>query len=108
MIDEKEWSEFKIECSVYKTKIDKLEKVTETQEERIAILERNNTKTDLQYEQIMKTLTKLVEQTIPELSKEIQTIKNKPAERYNTIVVAVIGAIAGGIGTYLLNLILQK
>ena len=108
MIDEKEWSEFKIECSVYKNKIDKLEKVTETQEERIAILERNNTKTDLQYEQIMKTLTKLVEQTIPELSREIQTIKNKPAERYNTIVVAVIGAIAGGIGTYLLNLILQK
>ena len=67
----------------------------------------NNTKTDLQYEQIMRTLNKLVEQTIPQLSKEIQEIKDKPAKRWDTIVVGILGAIAGGIGTALIQLLIH-
>ena len=37
--------------------------------------------------------------------KEIQEIKDKPAKRWDTVVVGIIGAIAGGIGTYLVNLL---
>lgn len=108
MIDEKEWQNFLSDCKVYKDKVDNLVIDTKEQEKRISQLEMNNTKTDLQYEQIMKTLTKLVEQTIPALSKEIQEIKEKPVKRWETVVVGIIGAIAGGIGTYLVNLMLMK
>ena len=87
----------KTDCELYKQKIDKLERVTERQEERIQALETSNAKTDLQFEQIMKTLDKLNNVTIPELTKEIQAIKDKPAQRYNSIVVTTIGAIIGAI-----------
>lgn len=105
MIDEKEWNNFVADCKVYKDKVDNLVTATKDQEKRITELERNNTKTDLQYEQIMRTLNKLVDETIPALSKEIQEIKDKPAKRWDTVVVGIIGAIAGGIGTYLVNLL---
>ena len=107
MVDDKEWQNFLTDCKVYKEKVDTLLVETKEQEKRISQLEMNNTKTDLQYEQIMKTLNKLVEQTIPQLSKEIQEIKEKPVKRYETVVVGIIGAIAGGIGTFLLNLVLH-
>lgn len=62
-------------------------------------LETKGEKTDFQYDQIMKMLDKLNEQTIPELSREIQAIKSKPAERYNQVVMTIIttgvGAIIG-------------
>lgn len=108
MIDEKEWNNFITDCKVYKDKVDNLIVTTKEQEHRIVKLEQNNTKTDLQYEQIMRTLNKLVDETIPELSKEIQEIKDKPAKRYDTIIVGIIGAFAGGIGTFLFNLFLNK
>ena len=108
LIDEKEWQNFLTDCKVYKDKVDNLMITTKEQEKRITQLEMNNTKTDLQYEQIMKTLNKLVEQTIPQLSKEIQEIKEKPVKRWETVVVGIIGAIAGGVGTAIVNLILNK
>ena len=108
MVDDKEWQNFLTDCKVYKEKVDTLLVETKEQEKRISQLEMNNTKTDLQYEQIMKTLNKLVEQTIPQLSKEIQEIKEKPVKRYETVVVGIIAAVAGGIGTFLLNMVLHK
>lgn len=92
-MNEQEFIEFKLDCQQYKDRIIKLEKITESQETRIIELEKRNDKTDFQYEQIMRTLDKLINTTIPELTKEIQTIKNKPAERYNTIVSDIIKTI---------------
>ena len=108
MIDEKDWQKFIIECNVYKDKVDNLVATTHNQEDRIAILERNNTKTDLQYDEIMRTLKKLIDVTIPELSKEIQEIKNKPAKRWESIVAGIIGAIAGGIGTAIVTMFIAR
>ena len=104
MIDEKEWNNFITDCKIYKDKVDNLVIVTKEQEKRIGTLELNNTKTDVQYTEIMKTLNKLIDVTIPELSKEIQEIKDKPAKKWDTIVAGIIGAIAGGIGTFIINM----
>ena len=65
MIDEKVWNEFQVSCEVYKNKIDNLEKRVYNHDERIAAIEKDNTKTDLQYAQIMEKLNKLIDTTIP-------------------------------------------
>lgn len=104
---DKEWQDFMTDCKVYKEKVDNLVVTTREQEKRIVQLEKNNTKTDYQYEEIMRTLNKLVEQTIPNLSKEIQEIKEKPVKRYETVVVGILAAIAGGIGTAIVTLLLK-
>lgn len=100
-LSDQEFIEFKLECQQYKDKIIKLEKISETQETRIIELEKRNDKTDFQYEQIMRTLDKLINTTIPELTKEIQTIKNKPVERYNSVVSGIISAIIAAIVGFL-------
>lgn len=97
----------KTDCELYKSKIDKLEHITEKQEERIQALEKNNAKTDFQFEQIMKILDKLNNVTIPQLTAEIQAIKDKPAERYNTIVVAVVTSVVGGIVGFIVSNLLK-
>lgn len=104
-MNEQELLKLKTDCELYKSKIDKLEKTTDKQEERIQALERSNAKTDFQFEEIMKTLDKLNNVTIPELTKQIQEIKDKPAKRWDTLVVGILGAIAGGVGTFLVNLL---
>lgn len=104
MIDEKEWNNFITDCKVYKDKVDNLIVTTKEQEKRITQLEMSSMKTDTQYNEIMKTLNKLIDVTIPELSKEIQEIKEKPAKKWDTIVAGIIGAIAGGIGTFIINM----
>ena len=104
---DKEWQDFMTDCKVKKEKVDNLVVTTREQEKRIVQLEKNNTKTDYQYEEIMRTLNKLVEQTIPNLSKEIQEIKEKPVKRYETVVVGILAAIAGGIGTAIVTLLLK-
>lgn len=96
-MNEQELLKLKTDCEIYKQKIDRLEKETAIQEQRITELEKRSEKTDFQYEQIMKMLDKLNEHTIPELSKEIQTLKDKPAERYNTIVMSIISTAVGAI-----------
>ena len=79
--------------------INKLENKLIDHEKRIVALELANTKTDLQYQQIIETLKKLNEQTIPNLTKEIEELKNKPVKRYDQIVTGILGAIAGAIGS---------
>lgn len=100
-MNEQEFILLKADCEVYKSKVDKLEVEATELQERIGRLEANGEKTNFQYEQIMKMLDKLTEQTIPELSKEIQAIKNKPAERFNTVVTSVITALIGAIVGYI-------
>lgn len=102
-----ELMKLKTDCDIYKSKIDRLEKIIEKQEERIRALEQSNEKTDLQFAQIMKTLDKLNDITIPQLTAEIQAIKDKPAQRYNTIVVAVITSVVGGIIGFIASNILK-
>lgn len=104
-MNEQDLIKLKSDCEVYKSKIDKLEVETSELQERVGKLEAKSEKTDFQYEQIMKMLDKLTEQTIPELSREIQALKNRPAERYNTIVTSIIstgiGALVGFIASKL-------
>lgn len=98
-MNDQDFIEFKTRCEVYKNKVDRLEEETAKIQERVSQLETKGEKTDFQYDQIMKMLDKLNEQTIPELSREIQAIKSKPAERYNqavmTIITTGVGAIIG-------------
>lgn len=106
-MNEQEFILLKADCEVYKSKVDKLEVESTELQERIGRLEAKGEKTDFQYNQIMKMLDKLNEQTIPELSKEIQALKSKPAERFNTIITSVlstgVGAIVGFIFSKLLT-----
>ena len=96
-MNEQDLMKLKTDFEIYKNKIDRLDKEVASQEQRISELEKRSEKTDFQYEQIMKMLDKLTEQTIPELSREIQAIKNKPAERYNTIIASIITACIGAV-----------
>ena len=100
--------EFKTFKEITEKQIDSLTKVADEQEKRIIELERNNTKIDLQYEQIIQTLNKLNEVTIPNLVAQIEELKNKPVKRYETIVGSILGAIFGAIGGAFAGMLLKK
>lgn len=102
-MNEQDIIQLKLECQSCKERISKLEQQAETQDTRIIELEKRNDKTDFQYEQIMKTLDKLINTTIPDLTKEIQAIKSKPAERYNQVTTVIITTIVGGIIGYIIK-----
>ena len=89
-------------------KIKKLEVTTAEQEKRIQLMERSKEKTDFQYEQIMEMLRTLNEKTIPDLTKQIQEIKDKPNQHYNTVITSIISAIVGGAVGFVVNKILGK
>ena len=99
--------EFKSFKELTEKQIDSLNKVTDEQEKRINELERNNTKTDLQYEQIIQTLNKLNDTTIPNLVAQIEELKNKPVKRYETVVGSILGAIFGAIGGAIAGMFLK-
>lgn len=90
------------------SKIKKLEVTIDEQEKRIQLMERSKEKTDFQYEQIMEMLRTLNEKTIPDLTKQIQEIKDKPNQRYNTVITSIISAIVGGAVGFAVNKILGK
>lgn len=106
-MNEQELIKLKADCEVYKNKIDVLEKVVTALQDKVIKLETKSEKTDFQYEQIMNTLTKLTDTTIPNLSKEIQSLKEKPAKRYDnmvsTVINTIIGAIVGFIAAKIFN-----
>lgn len=102
-MSEQDIIQLKVECQQIKERVSKLEQIAEAQETRIIELEKRNDKTDFQYEQIMKTLDKLINTTIPDLTKEIQAIKSKPAERYNQVTTVIITTIVGGIIGYIIK-----
>lgn len=94
-MNEQEFIKLKADCEVYKMKVDKLEMLCVKLQDKVANLETKSEKTDFQYEQIMKMLNKLNEQTIPGLSAEIQALKEKPIKRYDAIISSIITGIIG-------------
>lgn len=102
-MNEQELLKLKTDCEVYKVKIDKMEIAMSKLQDRVNDLEAKGEKTDFQYDQIVKMLDKLTEQTIPELSREIQALKSKPAERYNTIVTSIISTIVGAVVGFVIS-----
>lgn len=85
-----------------------LKDTTRNQEERIVILEKSKPVTDLQFKQIMESLNKLNNTTIPNLTKEIEELKNKPVKRYDQAVTGILGAIFGAIGGAIAGMFLKK
>lgn len=102
-MNDQDFVKLKTDCEVYKVKIDKMEVAVAKIQERVTDLEAKGEKTDFQYDQIMKMLDKLTEQTIPELSREIQALKSKPVERYNTVVTSIISTVVGAIVGFIVS-----
>lgn len=99
------------ELHSYKEQYDKdiinvLNKLTDL-EKRTLSMERSKEKTDFQYEQIMETLNKLNNVTIPNLTAQIEELKNKPAKRYDQAITSILGALFGAIGGYIASLFLR-
>ena len=78
----------------------------EKMEQRLKDVETSKQKTDFQYEQIMETLQKINDKTIPSLITEIEELKNKPVKRYDQIITVAISTIFGAILGFILNIIL--
>ena len=76
-------------------------------EKRLLAIEQSKEKTDYQYEQIIKTLDTLNKVTIPNLTKEIEELKNKPVKRYDQAITGILGAIFGAVGTFIAQTILK-
>lgn len=76
--------------SLLDNRITRLEQECGTISTKVMELEKQNTKTDVQYQNIMKTLEKL--------SNQVEEIKNKPAKRWDTVITSILGAICGVIG----------
>lgn len=102
-MNEQDFVKLKTDSEIYKVKIDKMEVAVARIQERVTDLEAKGEKTDFQYDQIMKMLDKLTEQTIPELSREIQALKSKPVERYNTVVTSIISTVVGAIVGFIVS-----
>lgn len=75
---------------------------------RVKEMEMSKQKTEYQYEQIMRSLEKLNDETIPNLTAQIEELKNKPIKRYDQTISGIIGAICGVIGTALANLVINN
>lgn len=76
-------------------------------ERRILSMERSKEKTDFQYEQIMEMLNKINNVTIPNLTTQIEELKNKPAKRYDQAISGVLGAVFGAVGGYIVSLFIK-
>jgi len=88
--------------------ITELKRNLDEYEKRLLAMEKSKEKTDFQYEQIMDTLKKLNEVTIPNLTAQIEELKNKPAKRYDQVVTGIIGAIVGAIGGAIANTFIKR
>ena len=85
-----------------------IKKDLDNHEQRLLVIEKSKEKTDFQYEEIIKTLNKLNEVTIPNLTAQIEELKNKPVKRYDQAISAVIGAIFGAVGTTIVNVVIKN
>jgi len=88
-------------------KIEELKQQINDNNKRILTIEKSKEKTDFQYEQIMETLKTLNEKTIPNLTAQIEELKNKPIKRYDTAISAILGSIFGAVGAIIAGLILK-
>lgn len=76
-------------------------------EKRTLTVERSKEKTDFQYEQIMETLKTLNEKTIPNLTAQVEELRNKPIKRYDQAIGSVLGAIFGAVGGCIASLFIK-
>ena len=100
--------EFKTYKEITNREIAKLQQATEEQEKRILAIERSKEKTDFQYEQIIQMLNKLNNVTIPNLTAQIEELKNKPVKRYDQAISSIIGAIFGAVGGVIAALFIKQ
>lgn len=84
-----------------------LKQITQSQEKRIVELEAINRTTDLRFEQIMNTLKKLNDETIPDLIQQVEELKNKPVKRYDQAISGIIGAIFGAVGCAIASIFIK-
>jgi CII-binding regulator of phage lambda lysogenization HflD len=90
------------------TQYKELKQSITTLDNRVKDIEISKEKTDYQYEQIMESLKTLNEKTIPNLTAQIEELKNKPAKRYEQVISGIIGAVTGVVGTLIANKFLGK
>lgn len=89
-------------------KINKLENLYDELDKRIKDMEMYKEVTEYQYSQIIENLKTLNEKTIPDLTAQIQELKNKPVKRYEQFIAGVIGAVAGSVGTFIASIFLKN
>lgn len=85
-----------VELQLLKETLQELKEALKDLEKRVAKVETSREKTEFQYQEIIKSLDKLNEITIPNLMRELESLKNKPAKRWETGVNALISAIVAG------------
>ena len=98
--------EFKDHKEIMDKENSNIKRELDSHEERIKKIETSKQKTDFQYEQIMETLKKINEQTIPSLIKEIEELKNKPVKRYDQVITVAISTSVGAIIGFIINMFL--
>lgn len=76
--------------SITKEQIKSLKDENKSLKDKIDILDKQSTKTDVQYSNIIETLNKLTTQ--------VEDLKEKPAKRYDTMIGSILGAICGAVG----------
>lgn len=54
----------------------------------------------------MAVEVKNMRETLNNVVEQVEEVRNKPAKRWDSIVAALIGAFAGGIGTALISLLI--
>lgn len=86
-----------VELQFLQKEVNELKDENKELEKRIIKIETSREKTEFQYEEIMKALNKLNDITIPNLMKEVESIKNKPAKRWETGINALISAIVAAL-----------
>lgn len=102
---EQEFHNFKEQVE---SEIADLKKTNRYLDNRLKEMEMSKQKTEYQYEQIIETLKTLNEKTIPNLTAQIEELKNKPVKRYDQAVSGLLGAIFGSIGTFIASLFINK
>lgn len=82
-----------IEIKLLEEQVKELKAQNKDLEKRITAIETSRAKTEYQYDQIMRAIDKLNDITIPNVLKEIESLKNKPAKRYESIITAGISGV---------------
>ena len=87
--------------------VEELKVTLKEQDDRIKQIEMSKEKTEFQYEQIMQSLKTLNDKTIPNLTAQIEELKNKPVKRYDQVITAFLGAIVGAVGSFIASLFIK-
>lgn len=86
-----------LEIQILKESLSELKEAYKDLEKRVNKVETSREKTEFQYEEIIKSLDKLNEITIPKLTEELENIKNKPAKRWDSVINALISAVVAAL-----------